>query len=230
MPSDNKNNNSVFDKKAEKRHFAEEGQQFSVKFAWAEDLGWESLRQQHWWINCRDFLGDWMYWIKNPELASKKVYGFELTEGAVLERYMGVQFPSVKAKDRFVKNADLFTDMFYIIKQTNTEVALELNPKLLKHVWRVSLCSYLVKCAAYKKMKKLEDLMDMPLPIKEDTYRGLIGNGNLVKLAACWDSITSDDLLTENKGDIYTIHSSNGIAATFGKAAKNTFKTQLEAL
>jgi hypothetical protein len=151
---------------APKNHLAEMFQSISVKFAYVvkEKDTYNTYRQIHTPVACRDFLGDCIGSRKKKKIVNiyNFNYSFKNTPFDTKILRLSITFPDNNIQTTFMskaKDLNLFPGMKLYLFSTNHKdtIILETDKIWQSNVWKISLFTFYLKLCCYENIKDLKE-------------------------------------------------------------------------
>ena len=203
--------------------FWEDTQEFPVKFAWVKKKD-EDYVQQHYWVKCRDFLGD-CFIFDISEL--KNIYKFSVKDFED-SGLLAVKYPHKKYAQHFRENLKYLN----VLEKTKTKILnTEKETEIILQVpkfWRtsnvlLSLYTFLIKVYSKETWEDQEGCEAQYILATSHCFDKLLKNLHKLKFPTFKQQY-------EEKNSLEYYHNFTGFVSTFKKTSQHPLAKELNAL
>lgn len=209
-------------------------QDYGLLFSWTVQTEPNVFENQHGWVKCRDFLGDYVlaHTIKNYNF---QIYSFQVNPESKPTNLLALNFPDKKHLSIFLKQIKHLQNLEHYNNIPITEIVSKSDYKAVIQVadyWKssnvlLSLYTFLLKIFSYTEENPFEKTAGTEAQYVLSTRKSLptlLQNLNKIKFPSMQEQWETSDK------SIHSFHNSSGFVSILSKVSKNKVKEQLAAL
>lgn len=220
--------------------YAEIGQSLVIKFAWAVQTAPKEFQLQHSYVNCRDFLPDFLWCLANKAAGKKSfdkgIYGYYTQDHHVKSPYMVLELKHGTVKDLKANMATFVpTSAIEFIGSTGNQAVVKWSEEAMNSPWRISFFTFFLKLCCLPAAGDLKTLIEQGCEYgNEAQYTLAVGPKGIEGILKNWDKLNDPEQTIGNPTlqnfSIGAVHNNTGWVAMFKKSSNSELAQQLKGL